>query len=184
MLRVQEKKYDAAWEDILACHRLGRLTSGGATLIESLVGIAIGQIASELHARLPRTRPLSSKEALASCLKDLQALPPLQPDGRQDRYGERMMGLDSLQLIRRGGTDGGYLFGELFGSNNKPTEEDSKMHGHDRLDSHDAHHEQVVRPDGRRDAPARTAPSARRSSTGSTPNCSTPRRRPPRPATS
>src|SRR4051794_21046937 len=25
MLRVQEKKYDAAWEDILACHRLGRL---------------------------------------------------------------------------------------------------------------------------------------------------------------
>ena len=28
--------------------------------------------------------------------------------------GERLMGLDSLQLIRRGGTDGGYLFGELI----------------------------------------------------------------------
>ena len=41
MLRLNEGDREGAWEDILACHRLGRLTSRGATLIESLVGIAI-----------------------------------------------------------------------------------------------------------------------------------------------
>ena len=72
------------------------------------------------------TSRLTSKQALGQA--EGPASPPSRsPDGRQDRCGERLMGLDSLQLIRRGGTDGGFLFGELSGSNNKPTEEDSKI---------------------------------------------------------
>src|SRR5260370_31142178 len=44
MLRVQEGKFDAAWQDLLACHRLARHLGSGGTLIEGLVGIAIEAI--------------------------------------------------------------------------------------------------------------------------------------------
>src|SRR5262249_7817814 len=47
MLRLGEGKADEAWQDLLACHRLARLVARGATLIESLVGIAIDQLASD-----------------------------------------------------------------------------------------------------------------------------------------
>src|SRR4029077_10871834 len=47
MLRVAEGKFDDAWQDLLASHRLARLVARGATLIEALVGIAIDQIASQ-----------------------------------------------------------------------------------------------------------------------------------------
>ena len=46
MLRVAAGKFDEAWQDLLACHRLGRLVARGGTLIEELVGIAIDVIAS------------------------------------------------------------------------------------------------------------------------------------------
>src|SRR5262249_29554759 len=36
MLRVSEGKVDEAWQDLLACHRLGRLIARGGALIELL----------------------------------------------------------------------------------------------------------------------------------------------------
>src|ERR1051326_5404127 len=44
MLRVADGKFDDAWQDLLACHRLGRLLGRGSTLIEGLVGLAINNI--------------------------------------------------------------------------------------------------------------------------------------------
>jgi len=117
MLRLGEGKADAAWEDILACHRLGRHMTHGATLIESLVGIAICQIASNATVAYLERADLTSKQALDR-LKDLQSLRPVKPMADKIDVGERMMGLDSLQLIRRGGG--------FDGGNNKPTEEDLK----------------------------------------------------------
>ena len=46
MLRIGQKRYDDAWADLLACHRLGRSLAKGSTLIEGLVGIAIDRIAA------------------------------------------------------------------------------------------------------------------------------------------
>ncbi|MCI0704612.1 MAG: hypothetical protein L0241_26445 [Planctomycetia bacterium] len=105
MLRLQEGKFDDAWRDILACHRLGRLISRGATLIESLVGIAICQIASNSTLAYLEHPALRSKQAL-SCLKDLQGLPPVAPMADKIGISERMMGLDALQNIRRAGKPG------------------------------------------------------------------------------
>src|SRR5439155_11112141 len=48
MLRVGEGKPDAAWQDLVACHRLGRLLGRGGSLIEGLTGIAIDRIAGEV----------------------------------------------------------------------------------------------------------------------------------------
>src|SRR6185437_2389098 len=45
MRALAEGRFDDAWQDLLACHRLGRHVARGATLIEALVGIAIDSIA-------------------------------------------------------------------------------------------------------------------------------------------
>ncbi|MGI9516049.1 MAG: hypothetical protein ACR2NP_03295, partial [Pirellulaceae bacterium] len=45
MLRIGAGDYEAAWSDILAVRRLGRLVGSGPTLIEGLVGISITGIA-------------------------------------------------------------------------------------------------------------------------------------------
>jgi len=125
MLRIQEGKLDAAWEDLLACHRLGRLLTRGATLIESLVGIAIGQIASNSTLAYLEFAKQTPQHAAAR-LKDLQTLPPIRPMADKLDTGERLMGLDALQTIRRGGGGAGNIVGELFGNDVKPSAEDLK----------------------------------------------------------
>jgi hypothetical protein len=102
MLRVEEGKFNDAWQDLRACHRLGRLVGSGATLIESLVGIAINNIASNADlAYLERAR-LSAKQ-VQDRLKDLQSLTPMQPIAVKIDQGERFTYLDTAQLVRRGG---------------------------------------------------------------------------------
>lgn len=116
MLRLHAGKLDDAWDDLLACHRLGRLVSRGATLIEGLVGIAICQIAHNASLALLDRPALTSKKA-AQCLKDLRALPKAGPLTDKIGVAERMMGLDALQNIRRYGPGAdplGRLLGEEF----------------------------------------------------------------------
>lgn len=109
MLRLGEGKTEAAWDDLLATHRLGRLVARGGTLIEFLVGVAIDQIASNGDIAFLASAPLSTKQ-IQSCMRDLQKLPAMPSVAEKIDLGERHMGLDSLQLIRRGG-GGGFLDG-------------------------------------------------------------------------
>jgi hypothetical protein len=126
MLRVHEGKYDEAWQDLLACHRLGRFSARGCTLIESLVGIAICQIAHNSTLAYIENAKLTSKQALDR-LKDLERLPPIPSLADKINTGERFMGLDSLQLIRRGGNVKGLLDGSVFDEKRNPTEEELKV---------------------------------------------------------
>ncbi len=100
-LRIQERKFDEAWQDIIACHRLGRLNTRGATLIESLVGYAIIQIASKVTLTYLQFADLTPKQVMAR-LAELQKLQSLMPLADKVHTGERMMGLDALQAIMRG----------------------------------------------------------------------------------
>jgi hypothetical protein len=102
MLHAGEGKFDEAWQDLLACHRLGRLVARGATLIEVLVGIAIEQITTNADLAYLERAKLNAKQ-VQERLKDLQALSPLPPMADKIDLGERFMFLDSLQLVRRGG---------------------------------------------------------------------------------
>jgi hypothetical protein len=107
MLRLGEGKADAAWADILAVHRLGRLVGRGGTLIEALVGYAIdGVAAGATLAYLEHPGPTA--DHLRGRLKDLQALPPIPPVADNIDLGERLFYLDSVRLLRRGrlGPDG------------------------------------------------------------------------------
>jgi hypothetical protein len=117
MLRVGEGKFDEAWQDLLACHRLGRLVARGSTLIEALVGIAIDHIASNAGlAYLGRAE--LTPEQVRGRLKDLQGLPPLPPMADKIDLAERFMYLDSVQMIRRGGV--GMMEGLAGGPAKKP----------------------------------------------------------------
>lgn len=102
MLRVREGKYDEAWQDLLACHRLARLVARGATLIEMLVGVAIDAIASNAELAFLESAKLTPKQ-IRDCLKDLQNLPPMPSLADRIDAGERFMFLDGAQMVRRGG---------------------------------------------------------------------------------
>jgi WD40 repeat protein len=101
MLRVAEGKFDEAWQDLLACHRLARLVSRGA-LVEALVGIGIGMIASNAELAYLERVPLTPGQ-IQDRLKELHALPPLPPLADKIDLNERLIFLDVLQFVRRGG---------------------------------------------------------------------------------
>ncbi len=102
MLRTAEGKYDEAWQDLLACHRLARLVARGATLIEALVGLALEQITSQADLAYLEHANLTSRQ-LRDRLKDLQGLPPFPPLADKIDLGARFMYLDCVQMVRRHG---------------------------------------------------------------------------------
>jgi hypothetical protein len=104
MLRVGEGKSDEAWQDLLACHRLGRLVARGGTLIEGLVGLAVDQIADNADLAYLEKANLTAAQ-VRDRLEDLQGLPPTPAIADKIDLGERFMYLDTVQLIRRGGPD-------------------------------------------------------------------------------
>ena len=101
MLRVGEGKLEDARQDLLACHRLSRLVASGGTLIESLVGFAIEQIAATASLAYVERAKLTAAQACAH-IKDLQAIRPFaQVVDKIDLY-ERYTCIDTLTMIRHG----------------------------------------------------------------------------------
>jgi hypothetical protein len=113
LLRAAQGDADAAWQDLRASHRLGRLVGRGPTLIEALVSIAIDAIASKADlAFLERTRP--DTKHLQGYLRDLQKLPPLPDIADKVDLAERFLFLDVVMMIDRHGLK--YLEGLSGGS--------------------------------------------------------------------
>jgi hypothetical protein len=102
MLRLGERQYDDAWQDLLTCHRLGRLVGRGGTLIEGLVGIAIDNLASKADlAYLERIK--GDAKRIENCLRDLQKLPPTPGLADRVNLGERFEMLDTILMVDRHG---------------------------------------------------------------------------------
>src|SRR5439155_19859350 len=78
MLRAGEGRYDEAWRDLLACHRLARHMGRGGSSIERLVAVAIESIACEADLVLLDRTKLDAQQLLAYS-KELQQLPALPP---------------------------------------------------------------------------------------------------------
>jgi hypothetical protein len=104
MLRCGEGKFDDAWADILAVHRLGRLVARGSTGIELLVGVALGSIAHQSEQAFIAAVKPDAKTAL-KCQAELLALPPWPSYAEKLNLGERFVALDMLQSLRRDGTE-------------------------------------------------------------------------------
>ncbi|MCS7047423.1 MAG: hypothetical protein NZO58_13785 [Gemmataceae bacterium] len=102
MLRVNEGKFDEAWQDLLACHRLGRFLTHSGTLMEWLSGLSIDQLVYTAELAYFERAKLSAQQ-VRDHWKALQNLPPIQPLADLIDVGQRFVYLDSVQFIHRGG---------------------------------------------------------------------------------
>jgi hypothetical protein len=104
MLRIGEAKHRSAWEDLLACHKLGRLFSQNRSLMTDLLGMALESMAcaGEL-VYLDSVRP--DGRALERCLCDLQKLPARSQVAETFDLGERCMVLDTILTAARHGVE-------------------------------------------------------------------------------
>jgi hypothetical protein len=98
MGRIADGDFDGAWQDLLACQRLGRLFTRNGTLIQSLAGVALIAHATSAEITMLGHGKHSSAQILA-WLDDLRKLPPMRPFVETLDLGERFQMLDSLQSI-------------------------------------------------------------------------------------
>ncbi|HZU37747.1 MAG TPA: hypothetical protein VFA18_17640 [Gemmataceae bacterium] len=113
MLALGEGRPDDAWQDLLACHRLGRLVARGGTVIEFLVGVALEGIVGQADVTLLASGKLDAQQ-IVSHLHDLQSLPPFPALADKVDLGERFMALDTAMMVQRHGV--AYLYGVGVGS--------------------------------------------------------------------
>ncbi len=102
MLNAGQGAANDAWQELLACHRLGRLVGRGGTLVEGLVGVAIEGVASTADLAFLELVKLSGKR-IESCLHDLDQLPPFPGVADKVDLAERFLYLDSIMNLDREG---------------------------------------------------------------------------------
>ena len=91
----------AAWQDLLTCHRLGRLlVVRGGTLMEALVGLLVEQTACRGDLAFLAHGKLDAR-AIEACVRDLRALPPFPNLADKIDLGERLWSLDTFMQIDR-----------------------------------------------------------------------------------
>ena len=98
MLHLGAGHTDEAWQDLITCHRLGRLLERGGTLIEYLVGVAIQLIAIQGETTFLSQAKLSAAE-VAACRADLGRLPPPARVADKVDLTERFVMLDFVQWL-------------------------------------------------------------------------------------
>jgi hypothetical protein len=100
MLRLKEGKIDQAEQDLLACHRLGRLIGSSPFFIGTLVGIAIDATAWQGDVALMASGKLDAAAALAY-QRELRGLAPLPTMADVFDTSERFCYLGNLSVIAR-----------------------------------------------------------------------------------
>ncbi|MEJ7594207.1 MAG: hypothetical protein WKF77_21940 [Planctomycetaceae bacterium] len=117
MLKLGEEDPDAAWEDVIACHRISRLVAQGPGIIHVFVALAIEPVACRCDDQIAHHGNLSKEQAMRF-LADVQALGPIF--GMADNLGawERIVYLDTVHVIARRDPD--YMLGliQIFDDNN------------------------------------------------------------------
>jgi len=93
---------DAAIRSAIATHRIGRLTARGGTVIEGLVGIAIGSIASSIDRHILTADGLNPKQ-LENHLAQLRSLPSMPSMIDKVNLAERYTFLDAAIHVAKNG---------------------------------------------------------------------------------
>ncbi len=101
-LHLGEGRTDEAWQDLLACHRLGRLAGRGGSILEWLIGLGIdswaldGDLAFVEHAGADTKR-------LKACLKGLDQLPPMPDVADKIDVTDRLGFIDTATALQARG---------------------------------------------------------------------------------
>ena len=103
-LDMEAKQWMSAWENLQICHRLGRLTSRGPTVIDYLVGVALSSMAMQAEQQLLAEADFDSAQ-LKRIAADLEALPAPGDPARAVNLTERMMFMDTIDLVAGGQTE-------------------------------------------------------------------------------
>ena len=108
MLHLGEGNREAAWNDILALHRLARLVGQGPLMVEALLGFAIDGMATSAGIQLlQHAEPMADQARHMEA--DMRALPPLPSMAEVTNVGERFLCLSGATDLARGIGDGGPL---------------------------------------------------------------------------
>ncbi len=102
LLRAGEGDDAGAWADLMACHRLGRLTTQGCRPADFMGGIQLQSAASRTTLQYLR-HVAPDAGALAAHLADLLNLPPQADLADKVDVTERLVLLDALQSVHRQG---------------------------------------------------------------------------------
>jgi hypothetical protein len=102
MYRAGSGDMDGAIDDLMACHRLARLSAQGFTLVELLVAYAIDGIAHQAETALVASGRLTAMSR-AKLRQELAELPPMRPMADVLDESERFMFADSVCWIAREG---------------------------------------------------------------------------------
>lgn len=113
MWHLGESEFDKAWQDILALHRLARLTAQGPALIDQLFAFVIERTASEDTLALLSHVQLTSKQA-QQIQSDLASLSKFDRVANAFDSGERMIFLDSMTRHRGAVEDDGSAYNLPF----------------------------------------------------------------------
>lgn len=125
MRQVGENRLPEAWSDLLAMHRLARLTAQGQSLIEQSVAMEISDIACDGTLSLLGNDHLTI-ELAQQVNKDLDILPNVtNVVDRIDDF-ERMMALDSVIRVKQEGLLGFIRDVEALSASGVPEKENSK----------------------------------------------------------
>lgn len=101
MHRLDSGDVAGSWDDILACHRLARLTGKSLHSMSLLVSYALNRMAAVGANAIIRDPRLSAEQA-RSCLADLDTLPPLREAYEVIDFEERLNVIDSYCRLLRG----------------------------------------------------------------------------------
>lgn len=117
MLRLGEEKSDAAWHDVMACHRIAGLIAQGPTTVDVLIGAAVESAACRCDDAIALHGSLSADQSRSYCteLQDLGVI-----TGMADRLetGDRYLYLE--RVIQTAERNAGNLNGFMF---RKPLED-------------------------------------------------------------
>ncbi len=102
MLQLNRNKAELAWDELLACHRLARLTGQSPTLLDAVVADNIERATCAAdqgflqHAKLTAAR-------IGKMRDDLAKLEPMPEMADKIDLGERFMFLDACSMVARNG---------------------------------------------------------------------------------
>jgi hypothetical protein len=121
--RIAQRGEQAAWDDLLAVHRLARLMGQGPLLIDALIAFDTDQQACRVEQLLLANGKLSRAEWDRRRL-DLEKLPPIPRMRDKIEPGERFCLLDIVGLVARNGFE---EFRGLFGPGPPATINEKRM---------------------------------------------------------
>lgn len=104
MLRLHAQRVAEAWDDLEACHRLGRLSAQGPTVADLMQGLTLHGVACEGEIAMATHGAMTSAQALKR-IERLRALPPRPSAAEKVDHAERWVLLGTIAELAQYGPE-------------------------------------------------------------------------------